>query len=203
MKIVSLPVSGYASNCYLMISGSEALIVDPSASLDILRDAAEKEKVHPIGIVLTHAHYDHLLTLEPVREAFGCPVYIHSADAEALGDPVRNVSGSLFRTPQRWKEADILLEEGSTIPVGDERVSVLHTPGHTPGCICLRCGEILISGDTIFAHGYGRFDLPGGDAAVLAKTLHSLAGMDPDLIIYPGHGPSARLGDALRRLGIG
>ncbi|MCQ2432654.1 MAG: MBL fold metallo-hydrolase [Clostridia bacterium] len=203
MKILSLPIRGYSSNCYLLISGAEAIIIDPSVSVDIIREKLTEENARPVGIILTHAHYDHMLTLEVARETFGCPLYVHSAEADAVGDPVRNVSGSLFGDPHAWKPAEQLLENGSVITLGDETIKVIHTPGHTPGCICLQCGKILVSGDTIFADGYGRYDLPGGDAQVLAQTLYRFADMDQDLVIYPGHGPAEKLGIALYNLGIG
>jgi glyoxylase-like metal-dependent hydrolase (beta-lactamase superfamily II) len=93
-----------------------------------------------------------------------------------------------------------LLKDGDTLSLGDETLKIISTPGHSKGSICILCGDKLISGDTLFANGFGRYDLHGGNANELSESLASLKTLDPELRIYPGHGDTAKLGRALENL---
>lgn len=135
-------------------------------------------------IVLTHGHYDHTAHVNEIRRMCGARVCIHPLDAPALADDRRSVA-MLFGARPPGAAADFTVEEGDTV----EGLEVLHTPGHTPGGICLyHAGErILFSGDTVFTHGsFGRYDLPGGDLALLQRSIERLAGLDVEGL-FPGH----------------
>lgn len=196
------PQSSFASNCYLVVAGDEALVVDPSASTEAIGQALQKARARCVGILLTHGHFDHMLSLDALRDAFShVPVYLHKGDAAFLSDGQKNAFSLFFGQDRQWRPATHLLQDGDTITLADEVVTVLHTPGHTPGSACFICGEqALITGDTLFDGSYGRYDLYGGSLSALRESLGRLATLDGRLTIYPGHGNSTELSHALRVL---
>ena len=197
MTISRLILGPLQTNCYIVSDRQRCIVVDPAdQAADILSHALDYgltiEK-----IVLTHGHFDHMLALERLREATGAPLCIHSADNGLLTDPAGNLSGNpafrFFGGEKTYRPAEILLEEGDTISVGQASLTVLHTPGHTRGSICLACGTDMITGDTLFAGSMGRIDFPGGSDQDMLSSLQRLAGLETDYTIYPGHGPSSTL----------
>ena len=205
MELYNLFPGSWNSNCYVLISGEQgekrtAAVVDPSADKDtILRFIQGKNAVLE-SIILTHGHFDHVESVDTLRDATDAVVCIHKDDNEMLSDGRKNAYAFFFGTDRKWRPADRLLEDGDQISVGKEALTVISTPGHSKGSICLLCGNILITGDTIFANGYGRYDLHGGNPSTLRDSLLGLRKLDGNLTIYPGHGESARLADALDRL---
>ncbi len=203
MKIRSICPDSFASNCYLVVEGDRSLVVDPSVSLRAVQSALADEGATCVGILLTHGHFDHMLSLDELRSAYpNAPVYIHRDDAELLSDGDKNAHALFFGQDRTWEAADHPLTDSEIILLGDARVRVLHTPGHTRGSVCYLCGGDLITGDTLFSSGYGRYDLYGGDYGALCRSLRSLTDLAPTLRIHPGHGPSSLLGDALSTLGL-
>lgn len=203
MKIRSICPDSFASNCYLVIEGERALVVDPGVGLRAIQSALTEEGARCVGILLTHGHFDHILSLDELRDAYpDATVYIHRDDAELLLDGDKNAFALFMGQDRTWRPADHLLVDGEIILLGDARIRVRHTPGHTRGSVCYVCGDNLITGDTLFADGYGRYDLYGGDYASLCRSLRSLTELSPTLRIHPGHGPSNALGDALSRIGL-
>lgn len=204
MIIRSIAPASFASNCYLIVADGHALVVDPAVSLSAILSALGEESAACEGIVLTHGHFDHMLTLDELRRAFpDAPVYIHEQDATYLGDSRKNAFAFFFQQDRTWQNADRTLRDGDTIPFGKSSVRVLHTPGHTPGSICLVCGDNdLITGDTLFDGNYGRYDLWGGSLDALIDSMRLLATLPEHLTIHPGHGGTARLGDAVRMTGF-
>ena len=198
MRVVPIASPSFGSNTYLVTSGTHALVVDPSVSVGAICATADEEGVVIDGVLLTHGHYDHMLSMDALCKELHIPSMIHQEDAEMLTDGKKNAFYHLFGQERTFRPADRLLSDGETIALGDERIRVIHTPGHSRGSSCFLCGDDrLITGDTIFAEGFGRYDLYGGDAATLKRSLSLLRSMNPRLRIYPGHGPRAFLGDAL------
>lgn len=198
MKIVPICSDSLGSNTYLLVSGTHALVVDPSVSVSALLNAARTEDANLEGILLTHGHFDHLLSLDTLRDAREIPAYIHENDAELLADGSKNAFSTFFGYDRAWKPADVLLTDGQLLLLGDESIRVLHTPGHTQGSVCYLCGDILVTGDTLFSEGYGRYDLYSGDEELLRQSLAGLCALDGNLTIYPGHGAPENLRNALR-----
>ena len=203
MKIRSICPDSFASNCYLLIEGDKALVVDPGVSVKAMQSALADEGARCVGILLTHGHFDHMLSLDELRDTYpDATVYIHCDDAELLSDGSKNAFFTFFGQDRVWRPADHLLIDGEMILLGDSRIRVIHTPGHTRGSVCYLCGDDLVTGDTLFAGGYGRYDLYGGNYGALCTSLRSLTERSPALRIHPGHGPSALLGDALGEIGL-
>jgi len=197
MKIINIAVRSWASNCYALISGTHALIVDPSASCEAILGAVEKEGAKVEGILLTHGHFDHIMSLDTLRQKTGAPAMIHELDAEMLTDGAKNAFLTFFGMDKKFRAAERLLSDGEVIELGDEKIAVIHTPGHTKGSSCFLAGDTLITGDTLFADGYGRCDLYGGDIMKMRDSLKMLRDLEPSLTIYPGHGAENKLGAAL------
>ena len=203
MEIINLYPGSFASNCYLLVSGSHAAIADPSLNAERLLDELRSRHLTLDYILLTHGHFDHVLALDELRDACGVSAYIHEADAELLSDSHKNGFSYFFGRERVFRPAERTLTHGNVLTLGDERICVVHTPGHTKGSVCYQCdGGILLTGDTLFDGAYGRFDLYGGDARTLYDSLRSLHTLPKDLTIYPGHGAHTRLGDALDGLSI-
>lgn len=202
MEIISLSVSGFESNCFIVHNGAEAFVVDPSTSEQKILWALEKNGLTLKGILLTHGHFDHIFRAQELREATGAPLYVHELDAEMLIDSHKNAFATFTGGEFVVKKADILLHDADEIPLGDEKIKVIHTPGHTKGSVCYDTGDSLITGDTIFAEGFGRCDLYGGNMSALKLSIKMLTEMakTESRWIYPGHGGTSTLRQATENL---
>ena len=197
MRIRSLFPESFASNCYLLISEGHALVVDPSISSDAIQSALLEEGAVPDGILLTHGHFDHMLSLDLLRRHTLSDAWIHEEDAYRLTDGKANAFYTFFGRERVWAPAEHTFTDGDLIPLGNESIRVIHTPGHTEGSCCFLADDFLVTGDTIFAESYGRCDLLGGSIELLRHSLQKLRALPPTFTVYPGHGGTARLGNAL------
>ncbi len=155
---------------YVVSSGDKAAVVDPSfAGVKIWRTLSS-ESLKLEYILNTHGHADHVSSNEFLKEKLGAPIAIHSLDAGMIGD-----------------QADLLLEGGERLPLGDSEIRVIHTPGHTPGSVCFLIDDCLFTGDTLFVGGWGRTDLEGGSDSDLFRSLQKLRSLDDETRVYPGH----------------
>ena len=197
MKILTLYPDSFAANTHLLISGGEALVVDPSVPCERIIDAAESECAKIIGILLTHGHFDHIFSLDSLRERLGISAMIHKDDAEMITDGRKNAFYTFFHRDSSYSPVEILFDDGHKISLGNETVEAIHTPGHSKGSVCYLCGDSLITGDTLFSDSIGRSDLWGGDHSALMRSLDRLSELDKNIRIYTGHGPDELLGRAL------
>ena len=168
---------------------AECLLIDPGAEYAAVEGAVCGRTVK--AVLLTHAHFDHMLYALPWLEK-GAKLYVHEADAPALSDPELNLSG-VIGAKLTLPDADVLLKEGDIVREAGVELTVLHTPGHTPGGVCYLNGHTLFCGDTLFYRSYGRVDFPGGDAKMMAASLARLMTLDGDTICYPGHGMKTKI----------
>jgi glyoxylase-like metal-dependent hydrolase (beta-lactamase superfamily II) len=199
MKIDCLALGAYETNCYVLRSIEQAedcLIIDPGLEAAELIDFLQENKLNPVAVLLTHGHIDHIAGLVELRENYpDVKVYIHKLDAEMLDQPFLNLSamtGMAFDT----EPADFYLEENSQIELAGIKLQVLHTPGHTPGGICLYSQEdgLAFVGDTLFAGSVGRTDFPNGSMTQLIKGIKQKLFTLPDKTkVYPGHGPATSI----------
>ncbi len=205
MYIYNLYSGSYLSNCYVLISEDDngrrhAAVVDPSADADEIISFVEAKKSFVDKVILTHGHFDHIMSLDALRDKTKAPAYIHKDDAEMLGDGRKNANFFFFHKDFSQRNAENLLENNQILRLGNEELKIIHLPGHSKGSISLMGQGFLITGDTLFAEGFGRYDLHGGDPFVLKSSLNSMKNFDPELTIYPGHGEREKLGKALRSI---
>lgn len=184
------------ANCYVLgcEETKQGVVVDPGdEGMRIYRWVTEMG-IEITRILLTHGHLDHIGAVDELRERFGCPVLIHSRDAEMLTDARKNLS-AYFGPGLSFKAADGFLQDGQILTVGNKSLKVLHTPGHSPGSVCFLTDEGVISGDTLFAGSIGRTDFPGGSLDELLRGVETkLLTLPDDTPVYPGHGESTSIG---------
>ena len=204
IRIFKYTVGPMGTNCYLAVdeTSREAALIDPGDEAERLKAAILSKDVRVTTVILTHAHFDHILALEELRDFTGAPLCLHRNEAAVLSDGWANLTDRFSDRPVVCRPAERLLEDGDRIGVGSSYFTVLHTPGHTPGSICLlnEEGTELISGDTLFRESIGRYDFPGGDYETLTASLKRIAALSDtvgDLRVLPGHGPSTRLSHEL------
>ena len=202
MEIIALQPTGFSSNCYIIHNGTKAFVVDPSISERKILDKLSSLSLTLEGILLTHGHFDHIWRVQELRKATAAPLYIHMLDAEMLTDSHKNAYATFTGQSFAVGEADVVLKDGDTISLGDECITVIHTPGHTKGSVCYDTGDCLITGDTIFADGFGRYDLYGGSLQELKASIKRLTEMaqSQSRWIYPGHGGTSTLRQATENL---
>lgn len=194
MIIEKLEVAPFMSNCYIVgdESSKEGMIIDPGADADNILSKVENLKLKIKFIVLTHTHMDHIGAVKEVKEATDAKVAVHAEEADSLGKrPMHSLFGSSFPTPP---PADILLKDGDSIDIGTLHFTVLHTPGHSPGGICILGNGVVFTGDTLFNFSIGRFDMPGGSGRQIINSIKTKLMVLPDsTVVYPGHGPQTTI----------
>lgn len=184
MEISVLPLGFLETNCYIVSDGQSGscLVIDPGADGALIAGALRERGLACAAIALTHAHYDHVGGVRALHEATGAPVYLPKDD---LALPESITAGPLFYTD--------LYGEGDSLPAGGLTFDILATPGHTPGSVCLRCGDALFTGDTLFQGSCGRTDMPGGSMEDMYASLRRLAALEGDYRVFPGHGGETTL----------
>lgn len=187
----------FGANTYALISDDKAFVVDPCASAEAIINAVRDEGAHIIGILLTHGHFDHTVAVDTLRAATSAPAYIHENDADMLTDGKKDAFFTFYGKENKHAPADKLLKGGDVLTIGKESINVIHTPGHTSGCVCFDCGDFLVTGDTLFAQSIGRCDLPSSNEDEMRYSLQLLRTLDRNITIYPGHAEPAKLGHAL------
>jgi hydroxyacylglutathione hydrolase len=193
MRVERIQLGALQTNCWIVDDGSggPAIVIDPADDADAVLGVLSGRDV--AAIVLTHGHFDHLAAAGALVEATGAPLLVHEADAAGI-TTAHGTGASLFGFDHSAPAADRTLVEGDTVEAGDVSLVVIHTPGHTPGCISLLGDGHLFSGDTLFAGSVGRTDFPGGDARALRHSVASkLASLPDDTVVHPGHGPDTTI----------
>lgn len=196
MKTVKMQVGALGTNCYIVYCEQtrQAAVIDPGGSAEEILGLVNREKLHTAYIINTHGHADHILANDRIKEATGAAIAIHEYDADMLQNAQRNLS-MFIGGGSSCAPADRLLKEGDIINVGTIKFKILHTPGHTPGGICLLTDELLFSGDTLFCESIGRTDFPGGSYSQLIKSIkEKLMPLDDAVKVLPGHGPDTTIG---------
>ena len=184
MNFKTLPLGAYQTNCYLVWgeNADTCVVIDPGYEPETVLAETKRLGKSIEAILLTHGHFDHVGAVKDLVAETGCKVYLCEAD---LSMPPQMTAGPLYYSD--------LYGEGDVLSLAGLSFKVLHTPGHTPGSVCLQCEDTIFSGDTLFWGSCGRTDLPGGSWATIQKSLKRLAALPGDFQVYPGHGDDTRL----------
>ena len=182
MKIHTLTLGNYRTNTYILENGGHCAVVDPGYEPETILTFLKQKGLTLDAILLTHGHFAHVGAVRGLVADTDCKVYLHEAEPSLT--PMLT-AGGLYHTDT--------YADGDTITVAGLPVQVLHTPGHTPGSVCLTVEDAMLSGDTLFAGTCGRTDLPGGSWVDMLKSLKRLAEIERNYTVLPGHGESTSL----------
>lgn len=185
----------FGENTYLVADKStrEGAVIDPGGDIKDLMRYIEDNSIEVKYILLTHGHGDHIGCVPELKEATNAQIIAHKDEQEILLDKKKNLSYSM-RCGATEFEADRYVEEKESVKIGDLKLTFIHTPGHTKGCMCIKVLNHMFTGDTLFAGSMGRTDLYSGDNKQMEKTLKRLSNQEDNIIIYPGHGPNSTMG---------
>lgn len=197
MKIHSFTIGPLETNAYLVVDEGtrQALLIDPGLESEDMYNVIREEGLELCAIVNTHGHFDHVCGNAFFKAKTGAPVLIHGEDVAMMRQAAQQALTFGFQVPTP-PPPDRLLTEGDEVVVGEIRMQVLHTPGHTPGGICLYGEGFAFVGDTLFAGSIGRTDLVGGSMEVLLASIRNkLLSLSDETVAYPGHGPVTTIGE--------
>lgn len=187
LKLYTPPT--FAANCYILKDeeSGDALVVDPGVYDKRFEAMLRQEGITKLRyILLTHGHFDHIFGVNKLKRSFGGEIVIHKDDEECLFNEKKSLA-YFFREGQNKDKADICVSEGDELPFGNQTIKVMHTPGHTPGCVCYIIENMMFSGDTLFKGSIGRTDFRHSDPQKMLASLKRLAGIEEDYDVYPGH----------------
>ena len=184
MNIVTITGGSLYTNCYMAWgeNSNTCILVDPGFDAEQILEQVRSQGKQVEAVLLTHGHFDHVGGAKGIAQATGCKVYIHKADLEL---PNKLTLGTIPCTDH--------YDEGDTLNLAGLTLRVMHTPGHTPGGVCLVGEDVIFSGDTLFAGTCGRTDLPGGSYAQISQSLTRLADLEGNYRVFPGHGEATNL----------
>ncbi len=218
MLTIAFPAAAFATNCYVLATGpgQDCLVIDPGIGVEgQLADVLAEHRLRPAAVLLTHGHVDHVYSVTPVCGG-DTAAYIHGDDRYRLVDPLSSLDPGLvgmleqqFGQQSRWREPErvVTLADRDVLELAGLGLTVLHAPGHTEGSVMFTLAEVpdqlrdatgatstCVSGDVLFAGSIGRSDLPGGDAAVMERTLRDVVlPLPDDMVVLPGHGPGTTI----------
>lgn len=195
LTIKRLIVGPLENNCFIIADDNtkEALIVDPGDEPDRIIDFVHENNLNVKFIVCTHAHFDHVGAVSDIKQKTGAPIIIHHDEQEIYRGTREQAALWGFELGE-FPKPDMLVSEGDILEIGDLKFEIIHTPGHSPGSICLLGKDILFTGDTVFAGSVGRTDLHGGDTVQLKNSFRRLMSLPEEIKILPGHGPETTIG---------
>lgn len=200
IEILRFTFGPFAENPYLVVgpSGRRAMLIDPGLESEPILDGVRARGLEIALIVNTHGHLDHVACNAFFKKATGAPIAIHRDDRPLLGS-LRGQGAMWGIAVDDAPEPDLDLRDGEVLDLDGVAIEIIHTPGHTPGGVCLRIGDRLFVGDTLFRRSVGRTDLPGGSSvALLASIRERLFVLPDETVCFPGHGPETTVGEERR-----
>ena len=193
MNVITLTLGPLATNCYILYGNDRrAAVIDPAFSSDRIGAVLGENGLTLDKILLTHAHFDHIMAAEELR-GNGVSLCLHCDDEEMLYNSILNCMHDFCGRSMTFAKAERLFADGDTVDIGGEALTVMHTPGHTKGSVCYISDKFIFSGDTLFKDGVGRCDLYGGSFQTLCQSLYRLKSLEKDYVVYPGHGGQTTL----------
>jgi len=205
LTVQSFTFNPVQENTYVLYNDkSQCCIIDPgcyfASEEQELKDFIEKGHLQPVYLLNTHCHLDHIFGNRFVQKTFGLPLYLHKLEKPVL--EYGPTSGQLWQLPFDNYDGELnFLDEGQVVQIGEDRLHILFTPGHSPGSISFysQANKFVISGDVLFQGSIGRTDLPGGDFTILEESIKTkLYTLPGDVIVYPGHGDATTIGDEMK-----
>jgi hydroxyacylglutathione hydrolase len=196
MYVKCLPTGMFGSNCYILAeeNSGEGVIIDAGVSAGEVMEVIEEEGISIKYIILTHGHIDHICCADEIKSETVAKVLIHEDDVRVLKDSFLNGS-AIFGYSDISIRADRALKDGDILDIGSQKLEIIHTPGHTEGCICMKADGCIFTGDTLFRRSVGRTDLPGGNHKALTESIKNrLMMLDDNTMVYPGHGEPTSIG---------
>ncbi|MFD1676904.1 MBL fold metallo-hydrolase [Alicyclobacillus fodiniaquatilis] len=198
MEIRRFVVNSIQANCYVlsesMDKGARAVVVDPGdTALDEIFSYIDAHGFQVIANWNTHAHYDHVVGVDLLRNRYHCPAYLHPEDQPVWDEVPNSYHAWTGQETGPLNPPDIPYREGDVVQLGEEAFRIWHTPGHSPGGVCLVGKDVAFTGDTIFKSTIGRTDLAHGDAAAMEQSLVRILDWPDELVLYPGHGDCSTL----------
>jgi hydroxyacylglutathione hydrolase len=196
MIIKNLVVGHLESNCFVIADEKtkEALLIDPGDEPDRILDLLTKNNLKLKYIVCTHAHFDHVGAIPELKTETGARIVIHYDELDIYKHTREQAAVLWGFELEPLPEPDMFVSEGDELEVGGLKFRILHTPGHSPGSICLYGEGIVITGDTLFAGTVGRTDLFGGNVQKLKSSFRKLMALGDEIRVFPGHGPQSTIG---------
>jgi glyoxylase-like metal-dependent hydrolase (beta-lactamase superfamily II) len=191
MLLKTIVVGYYGVNCYIIgrEDSGDVVVIDPGADFSKIKSVLEEYRLKPVAVLNTHGHFDHI----GADDEFNLDVYVHLDDKDMLTDPQSNLS-VFFGKPFKVSANVKVLRDKEIVSLAGMNFEVLHTPGHTPGGICLKVEDLLFSGDTLFSGSVGRTDFPGASHEQLLNSIKDKILTLPDKIaVYPGHGAATNI----------
>ena len=195
MKIEKLVEPNFGENVYILIDENtkKCAVVDPGGIETQILNYIKKNNLELEYILLTHGHGDHIGAVKGIKNKTNAKIVAHSEEKELLLDKKKNLSYMMHCGAQEF-DADIYVNDKEKLNLGELKLTFLHTPGHTKGCMCIRVNDDMFTGDTLFAGSIGRTDLYSGDYKQLEKSLTKLSRYENNVKVHPGHGQSSTLG---------
>lgn len=192
MKIKTVIVGMLHTNCYILEDeqSGKCAVIDPGANSERILSELEGKCVE--YILLTHGHFDHILAAEQVKRETGAKLFIHKNDEHMLSERYVKASRMVKSIPD-VAAADGFFEDGDIIQLGNLKINIINTPGHTKGSCVLICNDVIFTGDTLFYESWGRTDFEGGSDVEMVASMKRLAMLDGDYTVLPGHGESTTL----------
>jgi len=199
MNVQKVVVGQLEVNCYIATDGRspEALIIDPGDEPERIAEYIDRRQLKPKYIIFTHAHYDHVCAAGDLHKKYGVPIVMHE-DEKTTYEMTKKLCISWGFDAGDFPADFRTVKEGEKITAGELSLEVIHTPGHTPGCICLYGNRTLFTGDTLFKGSVGRTDLPGGNTNKLMESLRKLTGLPADTNVFCGHGEETTVGREMK-----
>ncbi len=185
----------FGENTYLIADKNtrEGAVIDPGGEINDLMRYVEDNFINIKYIILTHGHGDHIGCVPQLKEKTNAQIIAHTNEKEILLDKKKNLSYKMHCGATEF-DADRYVNDADVLILGGLKLKFIHTPGHTKGCMCIKVGNHMFSGDTLFAGSMGRTDLFSGDNKQMQKSLNKLKNYEDDIIVYPGHGPNTTMG---------